>query len=333
LQRPVPMRSAACCCTLVALLVLAPQSPRVLAQAEAPSAAEDVPALTVGPAGTYPARLYATFVVGDLTWDACAPLYLPAGVTKGCPLIRGEPAWVDLGVRWSGPGLLTLYPRGGEWLEASLDEDGGSRSVAVTSRILGAPMPARADGAAEMMGGTALRVRLDLSSVISTLPTGSHRICYGLTVFSDPPVPLHDAGRQCLAFFLFDDSRLAARAERLRREAIDQLAEYRCDDAARTVDALLQVHPHSAAGFRLRGIIGELRRRHEAAIADYGRAIELLRTGSDRLLPAAGYDFRRAATELEEWRQSMIVLLPFSPEMSMLGPPEDSPACREDGAN
>lgn len=320
---------------LVALLVLSTDPTRALAQAPVPDgspAEESVPALSIGPGGTYPAPLLATFVVGDLTWDGCAPLYLPEGVTKGCPLIRGEPAWVELGVRWSGPGLLTLYPRGEEWIEATIDDhEGASRPFTAKSRIYGAPpIPARADGAVEMLGGTELRVRLDLSSSTSTLATGPHTVCYALAAFSDPIVPQRDAGRQCLSFFLFEDSRPVARAERLRRGAIDLLAEYRCDDAARVVEQLLRVHPQSAAGFRLRGIIGELQRRNDTAVADYGRAIDLLRTGGDRFLPAGGYDFGRAATALDEWRQSMILLLTFAPDLSLLGPPDDSPACRPD---
>jgi hypothetical protein len=304
--------------------------------------------------GPYPRPLYPQFVLGDLTWDGCSPLYLTKGVRHGCPVFRDEPVILQASVRFDGGTLLAVYPRRSQWVNAWIENRKGARrrlAVQVTA-VDGSDAPIEAipivigDRRTESSGAPAvpepqsegqsspapqppqLRFRIDLAPVIAALPAGPVRICAELELITQPEVPVSGARLECQPLVVYEADSRRTRAERLRRRAIDLLAAFSCDEAAPVVDELLQVHPASASGFRLRGIIAELRQQNAAAIADYSKVVGLLRGGGDRLLPTTGYDFAESARTIASWRDSMRVVLDYMPEMSMLGPPEDRPSCR-----
>ena len=68
---------------------------------------------------------------------------------------------------------------------------------------------------------------------------------------------------------------------------------------------MLAADPNSAAGYRIRGIVAELERRQQDAIADYGLAVSLLRSGEDRWLTMSEDQRPRSAESLEDWLSGM----------------------------
>jgi hypothetical protein len=271
--------------------------------------------------------VYPQFELGYLAGPGCSPLYLAGGVADGCPMFRDEPAWGELSLRWTGPGLAQVWPRNGRFANAWLEDGHRRRPLRVDITVTDASGTPANDGALELADGSEVRVRLDFSRAMASLPRGPHRLCYELTATTTPETP--PRGRpECLPIVVVEPDTVRERAEHLRRKAIDLVAGFRCSEALPVIEDLLRVHPASASAFRLRGIVEELQQRNEAAVRDYSRAIWLLRTGGDHLLSAPGVDFQQSAKDLADWRDSMQTLLTFAPEMSMLGPPGERPACK-----
>jgi hypothetical protein len=304
--------------------------------------AQDVPApdwlqggpaaLVFSPGEFYPANPLPTFMAGHLTSGECIPVYLPSDLRPACTMLRGEPSWVGTTVRWSGPGLLVMQPAHERWVRVWLKDARGRATLLSLDAALGLSGGAPTSRAlVTLEEGAWVSVRLDLSELIIGLPVGAYTICYDVVLQSDPVVPQVGRRRRCHDFGVHEIATHGSRVERLRREAVDLIAAYRCDDAAPVVDALLREHPTSAAGFRLRGIIAELRRQNREAAADYRTVVEILRAGQDELLASPAHvDWRRAADDLAGWRQSMLDLMEFGPglDLSLLGPADDGPACR-----
>ena len=231
-------------------------------------------------------------------------------------------------MRWTGPGLAQLWPRDARWVNVWL-EDGGQRlALPAPVTVTDASGAAMLNDAIEMDVGAEVRVRVDFGRAVARLPRGAHRVCYGLSVTTFPDAPQRGTTRECLPIVILEPQTQRERAEYLRRQAIDLVSQLRCDEALPVIEHLLRVHPSSAFAFRLRGIVEELQQRNEAAVSDYGRAIQLLRTGGDHLLPASGIDPQESARALANWRDSIALLLTYAPELSMLGPLGERPTCR-----
>ena len=301
-------------------------------RAQEPPASEPPAAPVLGVSGPelYPAAVLGQFMLGDLTWDGCAPVYLKVKGTFGCPMFRDEPVAFDLRIAWSGPGLLRLFPAGTTWVDVRLrDREGEDVALPVAVRVLAdGEAGLSADGGIELNEGTQARLRVNLSPAAAMLTPGPHTVCFDVTAFSDSALQLVQPANRCVPFTVYETRSRAARAERLRRAAIDLLAEFRCDEAVPVIDALLRVHPRSAVAFRLRGIIAELRRDNAAAAANYAEASALMRPDGDTLLIRGGTDYRASAERLDEWRASVEMLATFAPELSLLGPAEEGLTCR-----
>jgi hypothetical protein len=279
-------------------------------------------------------------------------VYLPGGPDGTCPVFRDEPLGFDALVTYEGPAIVELYPRGPRWVDTWLERpDHTRRALSVDETVVdasGAPV----GGVIEIDGGRPrlppplprldadpdapppyipplvhARIHLDLAPVVARLRSGPHRICAELRGVTQPELSIARYQPYCVVFTIQESSSTRARAEHLRRRAMDLLAKFRCDEASSVVDELLQVHPTSAVAFRLRGVIAELQQRHAAAIADYSRAIALLR-GEDTLLDRSGMDVADSARALANWRDSLQLLATYAPDQSLLGPPGDRPSCK-----
>jgi hypothetical protein len=288
------------------------------------------PSFSISGPQLYPLPVLPQFTLGDLTWDGCSPIYLEVKGEFGCPMFRGEPATLGFQVGWRGPGLLTLFPVEGSFFALRLrDGVGHDEAIEAPMRIVEAQESAkRTDGAIELTENAGVRLQLDLSGLTASLPAGRHTICYDLTFFSDPAVARPELGNPCVSFTLYETRTRRTVAERLRREAVNLLADFRCDEAAPVIEELLRVHPTSAAAFRLKGIIAELRRHDSEALDLYATAIALMRPDGDTLLVRTGNDFRGSAESLDDWRRGMEPLVLFAPDLSLLGPVEDGMTCR-----
>jgi hypothetical protein len=303
----------------------------------------------------YPHMVYPSFLLGHMLWDGCSPLYLPGGPDGTCPVFRDEPVGFDASLTYDGPAIVELYRRGSRWVETWIVRADGARQpvTAETTVVDGSGAPV--EGVILLAGAGSgpphpppvdpdpeatqpyvpptvhARIHVDLAPVVANLPTGRHTICSELRGVTQPEVALTRHQPKCVTLTVHEPNSTRARAEHLRRRAIDQLAALRCDDAAATVEELLKVHPASAVGFRLRGTIAELQHRHHAAIFDYTRAIALVRRG-DALLEREGMNVANALEGLASWRDSLQALLEYAPGESLLGRPGERPTCREERA-
>jgi hypothetical protein len=300
----------------------------------------------------YPGMVHPSFLLGHLLWDGCAPVYLPGGPDGTCPVFRDEPVGFDAYLTYDGPAIVEFYRAGPRWVETWLERpDGTRRLVAAETTIvdgsgapagsvielaaamptLPPPTPLDADSDAPpayVPPSVHARIHVNLAPIVAGLPDGPHKVCAELRAVTQPAVPFVRHQPECVTLTIRDTSSTRTRAEHLRRRAIDQLAAFRCIDAAATVDELLRVHPASAVAFRLRGSIAELQRRHDAAIADYTRAIALLRAG-DTLLEREGMNVANGVESLAGWRDSLQLLVAHAPDQSLLGPPGERPACKD----
>lgn len=82
--------------------------------------------------------------------------------------------------------------------------------------------------------------------------------------------------------------------DRLARNAMRAVETGRTAEADAAVDQILQLHPRSAIGYRLRGVIAERRGQPDAARSAYEEAAAMIASGQDTLtlkrLGAAGVD-------------------------------------------
>ena len=88
---------------------------------------------------------------------------------------------------------------------------------------------------------------------------------------------------------------------------------------------MLELHPHSAAGYRLRGIVAELEGREKDAVADYVEASHLLRVG-DTILPLTDIERASTADSLDDWRFGLQIA--SGAGISLIRAGGDGPTCR-----
>jgi hypothetical protein len=266
------------------------------------------------------------FVLGFLADGGCSPLYIESP-REGCALIRGEPAWVDVGVGWTGPRPLRLQPTSAAFL--SLVPRRAPRGATWSSlKVRWQPGPGQeraADGSFEIAAGRGLSFRVDLAGLTRSLPAGPYVLCF-VPNLTPPPGVRWDSGAQdaCYRFELFEDDSTPARLEALRRRAVELVGAARCREAGPVIDAMMALDAGSAAAYRLRGIVAELERRQFDAIADYAQASHLLRTGGDRHLPLQPDTRAAFADELDDWR----IGLELAQGLSLLDPEGSGSMCR-----
>lgn len=266
------------------------------------------------------------FVLGYLSDGGCSPLYIESP-REGCALIRGEPAWVDVGVGWTGPRPLRLQPTHASFLRLvpRLTPRGPSWSSLKVRWQPGPGQERAADGSFEITASRGLRFRVDLAGLTRSLPAGAYDLCF-VPNLTPPPGVRWASGPQdaCYRFELFEDDSTPARLEVLRRRAVELVGASRCRDAGPVIDAMLDLDAGSAAAYRLRGIVAELERRQFDAIADYAQASHLLRTGGDRHLPLKPDTRARYADDLDDWRLG----LELAQGLSLLDPEGSGSLCR-----
>jgi tetratricopeptide (TPR) repeat protein len=235
---------------------------------------------------------------------------------------------VAVNVYWSGSKPLTLYPLHSDLVNVRLRR--GVESVPAprfaTTLRPGSAVARGSDGAFQLSGPGGLALRVDLSAAADALQPGEYSVCFSPAIVPDRDIRWVST-EGCFQFTVHEIESPAFQAERLRRLAIELLAQYRCDEASAVTEELLRVHPTSAVAFRIRGIIAELQRRHADAVDDYGRAVQLLRTGGDALLYAPGINLAQSASDLDDQRRAIALLAAVAPELSMLGPAGEAPSC------
>ncbi|MBK5297085.1 MAG: hypothetical protein JJE40_08010 [Vicinamibacteria bacterium] len=272
----------------------------------------------------YPGDVYGPFH-DALTEGGCSPLYFTSP-REGCALIRDEPAWIDFSVYWTGASPLRLAPQGTGFVSLIPKRTPG--------RVAAWPMTVRwrrgegqqrdPDGTFRLTAQRGLGFRIDLARMTATSPVGPYLLCFRPNL-APPAGVLWFAGDvdACYRFELFDNDTLAARLELLRRRAVDLLADFKCSQAAPVIERMLDLHPRSAAAYRLRGVIAELEGREEDAVADYVEASHLLRAG-DTVLPLTAEQRASYADSLDDWR----VGLQMASGLSLIRADGEGPTCR-----
>jgi hypothetical protein len=231
-------------------------------------------------------------------------------------------------VSWTGPSALRLARQGTAFVSLIAKRTpAGVAAWPMTVRWRpGEGQQLEPDGSFQVTAQRGLSFRIDLTRMTETLPVGPYLLCFRPNLA--PPAGVQWSGGDgdsCYRFELFDTDTPGARLELLRRRAVDLLADFRCRDAAPAIDRMLELHPHSAAGYRLRGIVAELDGREQDAVADYVEASHLLRVG-DTILPLTDIERTSTADSLDDWRFG--VQIAAGAGLSLIRAGGDGPTCR-----
>ena len=264
----------------------------------------------------YYINLLPQFAIGDLVDRDCTALYAP-GPYQGCVHFQSEDLWLQvslkarqaLRVRPDTPGIATALVELGE------PATHAHRVALEWEPLKGQELDA--DGYLTLREGQVVLFRSPLSRPLASW-TGRVRVC-----FSSTANPERQVGAGCWGFDLLDGSSTAAQLEIWRRRGGAALAAFDCDAARDAAARMLDADKNSAAGYRIRGIVAELERRQQDAIADYAMAVSLLRSGQDRWLTMDDGERVSAAGSLEDWLSAMQA----AQGHSLLGDGDDSWRC------
>jgi hypothetical protein len=273
---------------LVAIVLL---GPCLQAQARAPFE-------LTGEVHPYHINLLPQFAIGQLVDRDCTALYAP-GAYEGCVYFRGEDLWLQASLK--ARQAVRLRPDAPE-VATALVELGNPATHRLRIALEWHPLKGQAldaDGYLTLREGQIASFRSPLAPVLASW-TGGVRLC-----FSSMATPERQIGAECSSFDLLDGSSTAAQLEIWRRRGGAALAAFACDLARDAAARMLDADQHSAAGYRIRGIVAELERREQDAIADYAMAVSLLRSDQDRWLTMPDDERSNAAESLEDWLSAM----------------------------
>jgi hypothetical protein len=257
--------------------------------------------------------LLPQFALGDLVDRDCTALYAPRR-EPGCVYFTGEEFWIHASLTAKAP--IRVRPDSPGLARADVELDGTPwRRFDLAWQPHRGQQP-DSDGYVMLQTGESLTFRTDLSAALGSW-TGSVRVC----VSTDP---LRRRSSTCWEFVLADGSSTAGQVETWRRRGGAALAAFDCDAAREAAARMLAADPNSAAGYRVRGIVAELERRQQDAIADYAMAIGLLRSGEDRWLTMSDDQRPRSAESLEDWLSGM----QMAQGHSLLGEGSEAYRCR-----
>ena len=264
----------------------------------------------------YHVTLLPQFAIGLLADRDCTALYAP-GPYKGCVYFQGEDLWLqlslkarqDLRLRPDAPGMATALVEFG-------DPATHPHRVALEWKPLKG-QTIDADGYLTLREGQIASFQSPLSPALASW-TGGIRVCFSSTAY-----PERQTGAGCWTFDLLDGSSTAAQLEIWRRRGGAALAAFDCDAARDAAVRMLDADQHSAAAYRIRGIVAELERREQDAIADYAMAVSLLRAGQDRWLTMGDNERSNAVESLEDWLSAM----QMAQGHSLLGEGDDAWRC------
>lgn len=268
----------------------------------------------------YPRSPLPQLILGYLTDGGCSPLYV-AEPPEGCVQFRGEAAWVELRLSWTGAEPIALVRTAATPVRGTVRRlpDGPVRVIDFSAFD--------AQGAAGdrlvLQPGKPLSLRVDLTVADAWAP-GGYQICLTPTFAPPQGIEWQRWPTSCYQFALLDPLDTSARLEMLRRRSVDLLADLDCDAVKPLVSEMLDLDPFNAAAYRLRGAIAELERRPLDALADYGHVGTLLRSHGDTRINISADQRLVYAENLDDWR----IGLENAGGLPLLNPDGLGPVCR-----